>query len=309
MKSLGIDCGSTSCKAVIVEDDRVVAMSNRPINTDPLQSVQDVLSSLEIHETPIHAVGVTGSSRDLIRKCIGHGFTRSEVVAHAYGTICSNTAVSTIIEIGGQDSKFMRIHDGVLSDFRINTVCGAGTGAFLESQARRMGLTMEQFDLLASSSTSALRMNGRCSIFIESAVINYQRLGASKADIAAAICHALARNYLDEIGTVDAIEPPVVLQGGVARLQSVKRSFESLLDAGVSVPDNCEYQGAYGVAMLGLHENRNTTIEPITLDGSVRRFVSELSECSDCDRSCEITKFTDPNDGSFFYVGGACNKR
>jgi hypothetical protein len=200
--------------------------------------------------------------------------------------------VQTIIEIGGQDSKIIILRDGVAVDFAMNTVCAAGTGAFLDQQAARLCIKVEDIGPLALQSKTPVRIAGRCTVFAESDMIHKQQMGHRVEDILYGLCQAMARNYLNNVGLGKEVRAPVAFQGGVAFNNGMIRAFEESLDMPVQVPPHHEVMGAIGAAMLAREAMR-----PAGRNTLFRGFAaSELNcrtnsfECRFCSNRCEIVQ-------------------
>ena len=185
----------------------------------------------------------------------------------------------------------------------MNSVCAAGTGAFLEWQAKRLGLSIEEFDQCAMKADKCINVNGRCSVFIESSIINLQRTGESINNIAYSICMCLAQNYLNEICRNSNLESPIVFQGGVAKLKSMKKAFEELLKKEIIFEDDCQLKGALGIALLA---SKDQNIEDFAFE--LKNYTTSIMECNGCERKCQLTKYTSDNNEDSFVVGGKCGK-
>ncbi len=203
---------------------------------------------------------VTGSGKALIAECLGLP-SLNEIVTHARACWEQFPDVGSIIEIGGQDSKYIEIArrgDGrpFIERHAFNGLCSAGTGAFLDHQAQRLGLGIEEFSLKAASAAYVPPIAGRCSVFAKSDMIHLQQKGITGDAISAGLCHALARNYIATLckGKPPAI--PVVFQGGVAANQGMRRAFASILGIGedeLIIPEHHKIMGAIGAALFA-HE-------------------------------------------------------
>ena len=163
--------------------------------------------------------------------------------------------MSTVIEIGGQDSKIIIIRDGLATDFSMNTICAAGTGSFLDHQARRLNLTIEELSEMAIRSTKPISISGRCTVFAESDMINRQQSGSSTEDIVYGLCKALVRNYLNDVGLGKAIKPPILFYGGVALNKGIIRAFKEKLKQEIIIPPHPEITGALGSALIAIEES------------------------------------------------------
>ncbi|RPJ80957.1 MAG: 2-hydroxyglutaryl-CoA dehydratase, partial [Acidobacteria bacterium] len=211
---LGIDVGSVSTNlAVLREDGEVLFTDYLRTRGDPRRAVSDGLalagSSLN-GERPVLGVATTGSARRFAGVLVGADLVKNEIVAHATAAIRMYPDVSTVLEIGGQDSKLIVIRDGVIVDFAMNTVCAAGTGSFLDQQAFRLGISIEKFGDHAAQSRNRVTIASKCTVFAESDMIHKAQLGAPTEDIIAGLCDGIVRNYLNNVGKGKRIEKRVV---------------------------------------------------------------------------------------------------
>ncbi len=291
---LGVDVGSVTTKlAVLDEVGQLVDSLYIRTRGRPIEAVQEGLQALTGRlpaEVKITGVGSTGSGRHLAGVVIGADAIKNEITAQAVGASHFVPDVRTIIEIGGQDSKIILLRDGVAVDFAMNTVCAAGTGAFLDQQAFRLGMRVEEFGPLALRSRTPVRIAGRCTVFAESDMIHKQQIGHRVEDILYGLCQAMARNYLNNLAHGKEILPPVVFQGGVAFNEGMIRAFEEALEMEIVVPPHHEVMGAIGAAFLAQ--------EQMSHNGHVTRFkgfaVSQVQyttssfECKACPNLCEI---------------------
>lgn len=195
--------------------------------------------------------------------------------------------VRTVIEIGGQDSKIIIIRDSVPVDFAMNSVCAAGTGSFLDHQAQRIGIPIEEFGKFALKAKSPARIAGRCTVFAESDMIHKQQLGYKTEDIIGGLSRALVRNYLANVAKGKPILPPIVFQGGVASNDGIKHAFEEELGMPVFVPPHNKLMGAIGVAMIAKRiSNGKTTFKGFEICDM--EFNTSSFICQDCPNNCEI---------------------
>jgi len=294
---LGIDIGSISTKGVAIDEDgAILASSYLWTAGNPIQAVKNVLAEIDHEmnhtagagscaEYTIVNSGTTGSARKLIGLVLGSRVVKNEITAHAVGTLSAVSDVQTILEIGGQDSKIILINNGVVMDYAMNTICAAGTGSFLSSQAKRLDLDLEDFAELALSSDNPAKIAARCTVFAESDLVHKAQIGHSKADIVAGLCRAVVLNYLNNVGKGKQIKGPVVFQGGVSKNAAVVREFERELGLPVHVDPNGHLMGALGVATLCKAEAEETPFDftIINLD-----FETRGAECSNCPNQCEM---------------------
>ncbi len=203
----------------------------------------------------------------------------------------ADPSVRTIIEIGGQDSKIILIEDGVAVDFAMNTVCAAGTGSFLDRQAERLGIAIEQFGDRALSASVPVRIAGRCAVFAESDMIHKQQMGYNEEDIIGGLCEALVRNYLNNVAKGKRIAEKVFFQGGVAANAGMRAAFEKELGQEVTVPEHHDMMGAIGAAILARDAVKKTGRTRFKgFCTAQTRFVSESFECGGCPNRCEVVR-------------------
>ncbi len=263
MKSyIGIDVGSVSINIVVVsEAGEVVAGLYLRTKGRPIEVIQNGLKEIAELIPPgmsIAGVGSTGSGRYLAGVMAGADVVKNEITAHAVAASMIVPGAQTVFEIGGQDSKIIILREGIVTDFAMNTVCAAGTGSFLDQQAQRLNIPIDQFGKLALQSTAPVRIAGRCTVFAESDMIHKQQMGHQISDIINGLCEALVRNYLNNVGKGKEILPPIVFQGGVAANVGIKAAFEKALDMPVHIPEHFSIMGAIGVAQLAREETAKT---------------------------------------------------
>jgi predicted CoA-substrate-specific enzyme activase len=298
---LGVDVGSVSTNLVLI-DDKGVLKEKIYLRTqgDPINAVKEGMRRLETvaGNTEILGVGTSGSGRRLAGVILGADCIKNEITAHAVAAGCQVPGVQTVIEIGGQDSKIIILRQGIVIDFAMNTVCAAGTGSFLEQQAARLGIAIDQFGRLALGAVTPVRIAGRCAVFAESDMIHKQQMGHRIEDIISGLCEALVRNYLNNVGKGKIIEPPVVFQGGVAANAGMKAAFEKELGTQVIVPEHYDVMGALGAALMAI-EGRNRQDGRSEFRGFAalnRDYATRTSECKGCPNLCEIVSITMDNE-------------
>lgn len=293
---IGIDVGSVSTNVVAVErSGHVLSKQYIRTNGQPLESVKQGLRNLAMEfngEARVLGVGATGSGRQLTGIMVGADVVKNEITAHATATLTYYPEASTIFEIGGQDSKIIILKNGMVVDFAMNTVCAAGTGSFLEHQAERLKVRIEEFGDLALTARKNVRIAGRCTVFAESDMIAKQQYGFSKAEIINGLCEALVRNYINNLGRGKKLEPPFVFQGGVAANKGIKAAFEKEVGHEVIIPEHFNVMGAIGAAMLAKQhiEASSAATRFRGFEASEFDFSPTSFECGDCDNSCEVIK-------------------
>lgn len=287
---LGLDIGSISTKGVIINaGGNIIAREYIWTQADPIGAVKKLLpvlkNQIDESEHRVVSAGVTGSARKLIGSITGAAIVKNEITAHAIGTMSIYPDVRTIFEIGGQDSKIILIDNGFIIDYAMNTLCAAGTGAFLSSQAERLGVDVEDFGAIALTSKKPTRIAARCTVFAESDLIHKAQIGHKKEDIIAGLCDAIVTNYLNNVGKGKKITPPIVFQGGVSKNIGVVRSFEKTVGHKVSVSSDSHLMGAIGVALLAQESGIEKDFDFGISDMS---FITKGVECGRCANNCEI---------------------
>ena len=275
MKSLylGIDIGSVSANTVILDDHRNVLEEHYTrIKGQPLQTVQKVLEEI-LHRIALeqfHSLSFTGTGGKLLSELSGGKFI-NEIIAQAKAVQYFHPQARTIIDMGGEDSKLILIEEEEghfkIRDFSMNTLCAAGTGSFLDQQASRLGLTIEEFGQLALKSTNPPRIAGRCSVFAKTDMIHLQQIATPDYDIVAGLCFALARNFKSNIGKGKTFVKPVSFQGGVAANVGMRKAFLGVLelsDGELIIPKYFASMGAIG-AILVAQEGKESPREQIGL--------------------------------------------
>ena len=287
---LGIDVGSISTKGVIIDkDSNIIASGYIWTEGNPLKAVKELLKILKKEfddkEYTIVGVGTTGSARRMVGAMVGAVTIKNEITAHAVGTISRYPDVKTILEIGGQDSKIIIIRDGIVVDYAMNTLCAAGTGAFLSSQAKRLGIKVEDFGRIAMNAKNPTKIAARCTVFAESDLVHKAGSGYKKEDIIAGLCQSVVLNYLNNVGKGKKIETPIVFQGGVSKNIGVVRAFSKVLNSDIIVDKDSHLMGALGVALLAKRSKKEKVFNFNILNFL---FETSLSECNNCPNHCEV---------------------
>ncbi len=249
---LGIDIGSIAVKAVVLNEKIEIKEEHYVrIKGEPAKTAASIIEKLN-SQYDISATATTGSGGKLIP---GHFI--NEVVAQTKATAKLHPTVETVIEIGGEDSKLLLMKNSKLTDFATNTVCAAGTGSFLDQQASRLGLPIEEFGKIALKSKHAPRIAGRCTVFAKSDMIHLQQKGTPDYEIVAGLCLAVARNFVSNLAKGKKWNKPIAFQGGVAANPGVIKAFEMVLGlqpGELKIPKHFASMGAIG-AVLHLYEN------------------------------------------------------
>lgn len=303
---LGVDIGSISTKGVIIDSNFNILSSNYIwTEANPIEAVRKLLNTLKIPDGyKLFGIGTTGSARKLIGLMLGANVVKNEIICHAYGTLNYYPDCKTILEIGGQDSKIIILNNGIITDYAMNTLCAAGTGAFLSSQSKRIGVDINDFGKLALISKNPVKIAARCTVFAESDLIHKAQLGYKKEDIVAGLCKSVVLNYLNNVGKGKKIKEPIVFQGGVSKNEGVVKYFNEVLNTNVIVDENSHLMGCIGVAILSAKDNSD---KEFTLNMDDIKFETKGFECKGCSNNCEIVKIF-KNNKLIDAFGNRCDK-
>jgi predicted CoA-substrate-specific enzyme activase len=290
---LGIDVGSITTKLVVLDEgDQVLAKVYLRNSGRPLEAIQQGMETIFTqlgHSVPIAGVATTGSARHLAAYLVGADLIKNEITAHSIAVIDMFPEMKTIIEIGGQDSKVIVLREGVVVDFAMNTVCAAGTGSFLDQQAARLGISIEEFGALALRANHPVRIAGRCTVFAETDMIHKQQMGHSVEDIVAGLCDSLVKNYLNNVCRGKEILSPLVFQGGVAANRGIQKAIERELDTSLIIPEHFDVMGAIGAAKLVKRAKPSKT-QFRGSDLHQKSCSTRGFECSECENQCEVVQ-------------------
>lgn len=300
---LGMDIGSISTKAVVIDkDNNILAETYLWTEGNPIDATKRVLAEVEKQLAPgveIVAVGTTGSARELIGAMLNAQIVKNEITAHAIGTLSKYPDARTIFEIGGQDSKIIILDEGVVVDYAMNTLCAAGTGSFLSSQSKRLGIDVEEFGEYALKSKNPTKISGRCTVFAESDLVHKAQIGHNKEDIIAGLCRAVVVNYLNNVGKGKKINTPIVFQGGVSKNIGVIKAFENETGEKVHVDEKSHLMGALGVAIFAKETKKE---QDFSFNVKEIDFITSGRDCDLCANNCEIVCVT--SNGKFLDAWG-----
>ena len=291
---LGIDIGSTSTKAVMVDEQKnVLAGFYTWTAGRPVDSLCAVLEAMDDHifregvAVEVIGAGTTGSGRKLIGKIINADMVIDEITAHARSACELTPEVDTIIEIGGQDSKFTTLRNKAVTFCAMNTICAAGTGSFIEEQGKKMGCTLDEYQTRAEGRGSPMASN-RCTVFMERDMNYYLSEGYSADEMLASALHSVSENYLTKVAIEASIGDTICFQGATAKNRALVAAFEQRLGKPIHVSRYCHLTGALGVALLladeGIHSENFRGIKLYTKEIPVH---SEV--CSLCTNHCKLT--------------------
>jgi predicted CoA-substrate-specific enzyme activase len=316
---LGIDIGSVSTNLVVIDaDGNLLKEIYLRTQGRPIEVVDRGLKEIEAEladSLDIYGVGTTGSGRELIGELVGADTVNDEITAHKTGSmhVCKQMGmapVDTIFEIGGQDSKFIRIDKGVVVDFTMNEACAAGTGSFLEEQAEKLGISIkEEFAELALASARPARLGERCTVFMERDVTGLMHKGAEVGDLAAGLAYSVALNYLNRVVRGRKIGHVIFFQGGTAYNDAVAAAFSQILGKQIIVPPHNGVIGAIGMALIA-RDRRKSTGKPSRFRGydlSRVNFTTREFVCQACSNFCDMKEFNIEGQRTFW--GDKCSDK
>ena len=311
---LGIDVGSLSTNVVLIDDKNdVIARRYLPTASKPLDAIQRGLSEIydEIGQrVEVVGVGTTGSGRYLTGDFVGADSIQNEITAQATAAIAYDPTVDTIFEIGGQDSKFIRIANGVVVDFEMNKVCAAGTGSFLEEQAEKLNIKIEnEFGILALKSSSPCRLGDRCTVFMESDLNAHQQKGESLENLVGGLAYSIVLNYIRKVVQTKPIGNKIFFQGGVTNNKAVVAAFEQVTGKKIIIPPHFDVTGAIGAAILArnsMNQDQKTRFKGFEV--AKLPFVLDKFTCKSCSNFCEIQRVRIEGESKPLFFGGRCDK-
>ena len=308
---IGIDVGSISTNVVAIDDEKnLIAKCYLRTAGRPIEAVRKGISIIgkEVgSKINVIGAGTTGSGRYLIGDFVGADIVINEITAQATAAADIDATVDTIFEIGGQDSKFISLEDGVVVDFEMNKVCAAGTGSFLEEQAEKFDIKIEDFGDLALKAMSPLSLGERCTVFMETNVYSHYQKGASLEDILAGLAYSIVMNYINRVVGRKKIGKKIFFQGAVAFNKAVVAAFEKYTGSKIIIPENHEVTGAIGAAIAALQStNLPSSFRGFEAIANVS-YAHSTFECKHCANHCEIKKISIKDRPSLFY-GGRCER-
>ncbi|MCK5113290.1 MAG: hypothetical protein KAR11_00820, partial [Phycisphaerae bacterium] len=339
---MGIDIGSVSTNVVVIDrGGRVIEEIYTRTQGRPIEVVAGALGEIKTNwggKLNICGLGTTGSGRELIGELFGADTINDEITAHKTGatfigqTLLNGRIPDTIFEIGGQDSKYISLQDGVVVDFTMNEACAAGTGSFLEERAEELDIAIKgEFAKLALSSTAPIRLGERCTVFMERDVNSYMQRGAEKHDLVAGLAYSVVYNYINRVVRGRHIGKCIFFQGGTAYNDAIAAAFSIVTGAEIIVPPHNGVMGAIGCALLARDKmadakSRSATDQPQSLyaremqhhgattysrfrgyDLECVNYTLREFTCKGCSNTCQIQEFT--VEGEKTYWGDKCSDK
>ncbi|RLI71269.1 MAG: hypothetical protein DRP02_05270 [Candidatus Gerdarchaeota archaeon] len=314
---LGVDVGSTTTKAVLLDPDEksILASYYGRTNGKPIEATTKCIKEIlkQVGDVKIYLVGVTGSGRALVGAYLGTGAIYNEISAHSEGAVFFDPEVDTIFEIGGQDSKYMYLQNGVPVDYAMNAACSAGTGSFLEESAKGdLGISVYDISNIAIDADMPVRFKADCAAFINTDIRTALQEGYRRDDIIGGLVYSIVDNYLNKVKGSRPIGKKVFFQGGVAKNHSVGYAFAQATESEIIIPPNPELMGAFGIALLVKNKYEQHEIngmpEQTTLKGLIKSKLKSLGTftCKACENYCTIERYE--VGGRRFSFGGSCSR-
>jgi len=312
---LGLDIGSLSTNVVLIDDqNRVIARRYLPTASKPLEAIRRGMS--EIYEeigdrVVVKAAATTGSGRYLTGDFIGADVIRNEITAQATAAISFDPEVDTVFEIGGQDSKYISIDNGVVVDFEMNKVCAAGTGSFLEEQAEKLDINIiEEFGEMALGAAKPAGLGDRCTVFMESDLNSFQQKGVEKDNLVGGLAYSIVYNYINKVVRKKRVGNHILFQGGVTNNRAVVAAFEKVTGKKIYIPPHFDVTGAIGAAMLARDYVKENGLETRFkgFDISKIPYTVDKFTCKACSNQCEIRRVRIEGEKKPLYYGGRCEK-
>ncbi|MCK4895383.1 MAG: hypothetical protein KAS47_01140, partial [Candidatus Heimdallarchaeota archaeon] len=314
---LGVDVGSTTTKAVLIdqEDMSVVASHYGRTSGNPVEATRRCIQEIvtQVGNQKVRLLGVTGSGRQLVGAYLGTPAVYNEISAHSEGAVYYDKDVDTIFEIGGQDSKYMFLQNGVPVDYAMNASCSAGTGSFLEESAKGdLGVTVYDIADVAMKASDPVRFQADCAAFINTDVRTAMQENYGQDNIIGGLVFSIAVNYLNKVKGSRAVGKKIFFQGGVAKNNAVGYAFAQSTGKEIIIPPNPELIGAFGIALITNKKYINHEIEGMSEKTDLQSLISEelkkLSSftCKACKNYCQIERYE--VGGRKFPFGGSCSR-
>ena len=313
---LGLDIGSTTGKAALIDQDGGLLYScYRNNEGSPLLSAMLMLKEIYSH-LPKGAVitysAVTGYGEELVRAAFSCDLGEVETVAHCTAAEYFLPGVEMILDIGGQDMKYMRVHDGVINTVILNEACSSGCGSFIETFAQSLGLTAQAFSLLGIQAKNPIDLGSRCTVFMNSKVKQAQKEAVSVGDISAGLCYSVVKNALYKVIMLknpSELGNKMIVQGGTFLNDAILRSFEIITGKEVIRPDIAGLMGAFGAALLAKNAFKKGMQSSLIRASQLEAFSvdTQIARCKKCTNHCLLTVNLF-NDGKKLITGNRCEK-
>lgn len=309
---LGIDCGSTTTKIVLISKNKEILYSYYSSNKgNPVEIIKEQLEKIYNlcgNKIKICSSAVTGYGEELIKNAFSVDFGIVETIAHYTAAKFFKPDVDFILDIGGQDIKCFKIRNNAIDSIMLNEACSSGCGSFLETFAKSMGYSIESFAKRGLSAKSPVNLGSRCTVFMNSSVRQSQKEGATVEDISAGLSISVIKNAVYKViraGSVDELGKNIVVQGGTFYNDAVLRAFEKELGRNVIRPDIAGLMGAFGAALYSMQKADSTLIDKNELKDFVH--TSKTTVCNGCTNRCHLTINTFSG-GKKYISGNQCER-
>ncbi|UJG40122.1 MAG: acyl-CoA dehydratase activase [Candidatus Heimdallarchaeum aukensis] len=314
---LGVDVGSTTTKAVLMDysDNEIVASYYGRTQGNPVNAAKKCITEIikQVGNQRVQLIGVTGSGRQIVGAYLGTPAIYNEISAHSTGAVHFDDEVDTIFEIGGQDSKYMLIKNGVPIDYAMNASCSAGTGSFLEECSKGdLGISVYDIASVAMQAENPVRFKADCAAFINSDIRTALQEGYSRTDIVGGLVYSIVNNYVEKVKGSREVGKKIFFQGGVAKNTSVGYAFAQATGKHIIIPPNPELVGAFGVALIAKEKYELNEIglmpENTSLEHLIKEEMKHLGHfiCKACNNYCQIERYE--VGGRRFPFGGRCSR-
>ncbi|TKJ28215.1 MAG: 2-hydroxyglutaryl-CoA dehydratase [Chloroflexi bacterium B3_Chlor] len=309
MHYLGVDVGSVSVKFALIDQEKNVIDTLYMRNHGVIPTVKKGMAQFREQlpsDIEVSGVGATGSGAGFSKVLIGADVHKTEILAHAIGTLHFVPDVSVIFEIGGEDSKVIFLRNGIITGFEMNRICSGGAGAFLDSLAGRLNIPISDVGHLALERENEVSIASRCTVFATTDAVHKLNSGYRLEDVLMGVCNGLVRNYLAMLYR-KVSPPPYTFQGATSRNVALRYALEQQLGAEVIVPPYAACLGAFGAAILALENGTTQTrfkgFQLADFEYQIRSFI-----CQDCENHCEITQILQSGE-PIASNGSRCGKR
>ena len=313
---LGIDIGSISTNLAVIDGSgRLLARRYLMTAGRPIEAVREGFLNIAAQlgsDVEIAGVGTTGSGRYMIADFVGADVVKNEITAQATAAAFIEPEVDTIFEIGGQDSKYISLRNGVIVDFEMNKACAAGTGSFIEEQAEKLNVSVKnEYAGCAFNSRNPLRLGERCTVFMENSLMANLGRGAQRDDLLAGLAYSIVQNYINRVVAAKPVGEKILFQGGVAYNKAVVAAFEKYLGRQIIVPPNHDVTGAIGMALIAKKEAERAGFSGTAFKGfelAGRPYDISSFQCKGCPNVCEINRVRIEGESLPLHYGGRCEK-
>lgn len=312
---IGMDAGSTTVKGVVLNDNGELLYSKYlPSKGNPVEIIKEFLEEVYTINPDIKVASsaVTGYGEDIIKNAFDVDYGIVETIAHFTAAKYFMPDVEFIIDIGGQDIKCFKIHNGAIDNIFLNEACSSGCGSFLQTFANALGYEIEEFSKLGLFAKRPVDLGSRCTVFMNSSVKQAQKDGATIEDISAGLSLSVVKNALYKViraSSPEELGRRIVVQGGTFLNNAVLRAFEQEMGVEVVRPDIAGLMGAYGAALYAKKKSKGSDSSKLANKEALKSFVHEIkaASCGLCNNNCRLT-VNSFGGGRRFIAGNRCER-